>query len=158
MARSRSLNFRSSNITARIPLQSWKSLLAISMTASPRGKRFRASRWAGRENPPMQKTEKQQAQLQITTSLRARKGVAIFRPHTNLRGRFGNGANEFTNMHYYPNRRINSQKRVEKSKKTGYNEQCISYGPGSCHLCAGCYRLAVDHSWHIRSQMQSFAL
>ena len=54
MTRSRSAGFRSSNITARIPLQSWKSLLAISMTASPREKRFRAPRrMAGRENPPM---------------------------------------------------------------------------------------------------------
>ena len=45
------------------------------------------------------------------------RGGKISRPHTNLRGWFGNGANEFTNMHYYPNRRINSQKWVEKSKK-----------------------------------------
>ena len=40
--RSRSSRSRSSNVTARIPLQSWKSLWAISMTASPRGKRFSA--------------------------------------------------------------------------------------------------------------------
>ena len=76
--RSRSLDFLSSSITARIPLQSWKSLLAISMTASPRGKRFRAPRReSGRENPSISAAEKQQDQLQITTSLRARKGVAI---------------------------------------------------------------------------------
>ena len=59
MTRSRSSGFSSSNITARIPLQSWKSLLAISMTASPREKRFRAPRrMAGRENPSIPAAEK----------------------------------------------------------------------------------------------------
>ena len=42
VACSRSLGFLLSNITARIPLQSWKSLWAISMTASPREKRLGA--------------------------------------------------------------------------------------------------------------------
>ena len=38
------MSFSSIQATARIPLQSWKSLLAISMTASPREKRFCAAR------------------------------------------------------------------------------------------------------------------
>ena len=38
------MDFLSSSITARIPLQSWKSLLAISMTASPREKHFGTAR------------------------------------------------------------------------------------------------------------------
>ena len=75
----RSLHFRNCYIAARIPLQSEKRSFGTAfLTASPRGKRFRAThRMAGLENPPMPKTEKQHDQLQITTSLRARKGVAI---------------------------------------------------------------------------------
>ena len=50
---SRSLRFRSSNVTARIPLQSEKRSFGTAfLTASPRGKLFCASRWAVREAGP----------------------------------------------------------------------------------------------------------